>query len=184
MVKREDRRITMTKRLLKEALTELLKQSDIYHISVRELCQQADVNRTTFYKYYGSPFELLGDMEKDLLDFLAATITENASSPEKIIEAACVYMEAHLDFVRLIVNNNVDPQFPRKLAALAEVREAVLQNREGRWDEGALEYLYNYITYGAYRIICMWLNKDRREPISEIAALLARLIQASGLKDQ
>ena len=59
MEKKEDRRIAMTKRLLKAALIELLKEQDIYHISIRELCERADVNRTTFYKYYGSQFDLL-----------------------------------------------------------------------------------------------------------------------------
>ncbi len=62
MEKKEDRRIAMTKRLLKAALIELLKEQDIYHISIRELCERADVNRTTFYKYYGSQFDLLSAM--------------------------------------------------------------------------------------------------------------------------
>ncbi len=56
MAKKEDRRIRMTKRMLKDALIELLKKKDIYHVSIRELCEAADVNRTTFYKYYGSQF--------------------------------------------------------------------------------------------------------------------------------
>ena len=36
MEKKEDRRIAMTKRLLKAALIELLKEQDIYHISIRD----------------------------------------------------------------------------------------------------------------------------------------------------
>lgn len=31
MEKKEDRRVTMTRRMLKEALTELLRETDIYH---------------------------------------------------------------------------------------------------------------------------------------------------------
>ena len=63
MEKKEDRRVRVTKRMLKDALIELLKTKDIYHISIRELCETADVNRTTFYKYYGNQFDLLADME-------------------------------------------------------------------------------------------------------------------------
>ena len=87
MEKKEDRRIAMTKRLLKAALIELLKEQDIYHISIRELCERADVNRTTFYKYYGSQFDLLTDMEKDMLDFIAKAIERHETEPEKIITA-------------------------------------------------------------------------------------------------
>ena len=92
MEKKEDRRIAMTKRLLKAALIELLKEQDIYHISIRELCERADVNRTTFYKYYGSQFDLLTDMEKDMLDFIAKAIERHETEPEKIITAACRYL--------------------------------------------------------------------------------------------
>ncbi len=126
MEKKEDRRVSMTKRMLKSALTDMLRDRDIYHISIRELCQRADVNRTTFYKYYGSQFELLADMEKDLLDFLSNVITEHAANPVRIIETACEYMENHLEFGRLIINNNVDPLFPQKLFSQAAVREAAL----------------------------------------------------------
>ena len=177
MEKKEDRRVSMTKRMLKETLTEMLREMDIYHISIRDLCQRADINRSTFYKYYGNQFDLLADMENDLLVFLSKTIAEFADNPGKIIENSCRYMEQHLEFGRLIVNNNVDPLFPQKLFSLAAIREVSLQEFSGLQDESSMEYLYNYVTYGAYRIICVWLNKEQREPPEKIADLLIRFIQ-------
>ena len=156
---------------------EMLREIDIYHISIRELCQKADVNRTTFYKYYGSQFDLLADMEKDMLDFLSNVITKHAENPVRIIEAACEYMESHLEFVRLIINNNVDPLFPQKLFSQAAVREAALAKYGGKQNPAELEYLFNFITYGAYRVICVWLNKDNREPPQHIARQMIRFIQ-------
>ena len=125
MEKKEDRRVAMTRRLLKDALTDILRTEDIYHVSIRELCQRADVNRTTFYKYYGNQFDLLADMENDLLEFLVSTIREHAANPVKIIETICEYLESHLEFGRLIVNNNVDPLFPQRLFAQEVLRESV-----------------------------------------------------------
>ena len=177
MEKKEDRRVTMTKRLLKDALTEILRSEDIYHVSIRELCQRADVNRTTFYKYYGNQFDLLADMENDLLEFLVSTIREHAANPVRIIVTICRYLESHLEFGRLIVNNNVDPLFPQRLFAQEILRESVMSNYGSMPDETAWEYLFNYVIYGAYRIICMWINKDQRESPEEIARLLIRLIR-------
>ena len=168
---------TMTKRMLKDALTEMLRSEDIYHVSIRELCQRADVNRTTFYKYYGNQFDLLADMENDLLVFLSDTIREYVSDRVRIIEILCRYMEEHLEFGRLIVNNNVDPLFPQRLFSMEVLREAVLMNYSSLQDEKLQEYLFNFITYGAYRIFCIWLNKDQRESPEEIALLLMRLIR-------
>ena len=177
MEKKEDRRVAMTKRMLKDALTELLRETDIYHVSIRALCQRADVNRTTFYKYYGSQFDLLADMENDLLCFLSKTITEHAANPRKIIETACEYMEDHLEFGRLIINNNVDPLFPQKIFSLAVLRETVMEKTPGQQDDAVREYLFNYLTYGAYRVISMWLNKEQRETPDQIARLLMNLTQ-------
>lgn len=177
MEKKEDRRVAMTKRMLKDALTEMLRRTDIYHVSIRELCQRADVNRTTFYKYYSSPFDLLGDMEKEFLDFLSNAIKEHAANPVLIIETVCEYLENHLEFGRLIINNNVDPLFPQKLFSLAAVREAVLAKYAEKQGESALEYRFNYIAYGAYRVICVWLNKEERESPEQISKQLIRFIQ-------
>ena len=177
MEKKEDRRVTMTKRMLKEALTEMLREVDIYHVSIRELCQRADINRTTFYKYYGSQFDLLADMENDLLDFVTDAIRRNESDPVSIISAACRYLEGNLEFARLIINNNVDPLFPQKIFSLAVLREAVMIKTPGQQDDAAREYLFNYLTYGAYRVISMWLNKEQRETPDQIAQLLMSLTQ-------
>ncbi len=57
--KREDRRTQMTKRMLRDNLLELLEHQNIQKISVRALCEQADINRSTFYKYYKSQYDLL-----------------------------------------------------------------------------------------------------------------------------
>ncbi len=180
MEKREDRRITMTKRMLKDALIEMLGEKDIYHISIRELCEKADVNRTTFYKYYSSQFDLLADMEKDLLDFIARIIEQNKSDPGKIITAACRYLEENIGFARLIVNNNVDPEFAHKLLAMDSIKSSALSNIFNKRSEEELEYIYSFLTYGAYRVICVWLNKERREPPEAIARLFNQMMLSLG----
>jgi AcrR family transcriptional regulator len=176
--KREDRRIMMTKRMLKDALTKMLKEKDIYHISVRELCERADVNRTTFYKYYGSQFDLLTDMENDLLDFINRAIRHYEADHEKIILAACRYVEDNLDFIRVIVNNN-ESALPRKLFAMDSIRENILKRVTRFRNEDEIEYFYHFLTYGAYHTICVWVNKEDEDRGSSVvlAKLILELIQ-------
>ena len=64
----ENRRVRMTKQLLKDALLELLEQQKLVSISVTAICKTADVHRSTFYKYYMDPADLLKDIEQDFLD--------------------------------------------------------------------------------------------------------------------
>ena len=180
MEKTEDRRVAMTKRMLKDALIDMLKEKDIYHISIRELCERADVNRTTFYKYYSSQFDLLADMEKDLIDFISKLIERSESDPGKIIAAACRYLEENLSFARLIVNNNVDPDFANKLLAMDSIKSSTLKNIGNKRSEVEMEYIYSFLTYGAYRMICVWLNKEQREPPEIIAGFFDQLMLSIG----
>ena len=44
-----DRRVRYTKRALTQALVQLVQERPVSKISVKELCERADVNRSTFY---------------------------------------------------------------------------------------------------------------------------------------
>ena len=57
--KKEDRRIQYTKRMLQDAVFELLKEKSVNEISVTELCAKANINRGSFYKYYTNIYDLL-----------------------------------------------------------------------------------------------------------------------------
>lgn len=176
MVKKEDRRVLLTKRMLKGALIEMLKERDIYHISIRELCETADVNRTTFYKYYGSQFDLLADMEEDILDFVSKSVEHNKDDPEKTVLTVCKYLEENIEFARLIINNNVDSLFPSKLFSLDNIKAYTVEKFPSIKGEKELEYLYNFLTYGAFRVVCIWINKEKRESPEVFAKIVVQML--------
>lgn len=176
MAEVENRRVKITKQMLKAALTELLECKDIYHISVRELCEAADINRSTFYKYYSGQFELLTDMENDMLIMVKETLTRNMGRREQIIEDACRYLEDNLKLARLLVNNNVDPAFPEKLFSMTYLRETVAKFCDRSYDSRTNEYFYEFMTYGAYQMIRTWLNKEDREKPREFAEMLIKIV--------
>ena len=64
----DNRRVRMTKKLMKDAYLELLERSPSEKISVTDICKVADVNRSTFYLYYEDPAALRKDIENDVLE--------------------------------------------------------------------------------------------------------------------
>lgn len=62
----ENRRVKMTKSLIKGAYLDLLKEKPSNRISVTEVCSLADVNRSTFYAHYKDLDSLHREMEQDL----------------------------------------------------------------------------------------------------------------------
>ena len=61
----ENQRIRLSKAMLKTGLLTLLKEKPLNQISIYELCAASQINRTTFYKYYGSQTDLLKEIEAD-----------------------------------------------------------------------------------------------------------------------
>ena len=95
MEEKINQRVMLTKRLLKESLIKMLETENIYKISIRELCEQAGINRSTFYKYYGSQFDLLREMEEDMLHHVQQTLMESERAKTESISGAVSY--THLD---------------------------------------------------------------------------------------
>lgn len=162
----------LSKRLMKESFIELLQQKNIHKISVRELCQNAGINHCTFYKYYGSQYDLLKEMEDDLLKKVDSTLMEsNGRSP---LLTLLNYVLDNIDVARLLINNNIDPNFPEKLFSISFVQQEfdrlLSDRRVGR------DYVTNFIFYGAFRIIQIWLNKENRESPEEMTELLMSIL--------
>lgn len=57
-----------TKYLFKDALLKLLETESFAYISVKDIVETADFNRTTFYNHYIDKFDLLDDVTQDFLD--------------------------------------------------------------------------------------------------------------------
>ena len=71
-----DKRIRRTKKILTEALIEILKEKNVMDVTVSELEKKADVTRTTFYQYYLDPVDML----EQLQDEIAVEATEGGNA--------------------------------------------------------------------------------------------------------
>ena len=63
---KQESRYVKTATLMDEALLLLLEQKDFDRITVKELCQKAGVNRTTFYLHY----ENMNDLLEETVDLI------------------------------------------------------------------------------------------------------------------
>ncbi len=172
-----NQRVMLTKRLLKDSLIQKLKQESIYKISIRELCEQAGINRSTFYKYYGNQFDLLREMEEDMLHHVQQTLMESGREKTESISGVCAYLEQNIELSRLLINNNIDPKFPERLFSMPYIRQEIMNTLNSHYGEAEFEYASCFLTYGCYHLVRRWINKDEHEPPEKIAALLMGMIE-------
>ena len=61
-----DRRVRKTRRQLREGLARLLEEKSIRDIKVKELVEEVDINRSTFYLHYSDIYDMLKQLEEEL----------------------------------------------------------------------------------------------------------------------
>lgn len=171
MNKKDNRRVVMTKRIIKDVFIEMLEKKSIQKIYVRELCVKADINRSTFYKYYESQYDLLAEIENDLLIEIEEKCkdTDNTKGLNNILQ----YISRNKKTYKVVFNANIDPMFPKKLLNLPIITE-IMNNKLVNKNEN--KYKKIYILEGGYHVILKWLNNDCRESPEEITRLVIKYI--------
>ncbi|WP_429970425.1 TetR-like C-terminal domain-containing protein [Fructilactobacillus sp. Tb1] len=112
-----DRRILKTKKAIKQSFLELLKtQPDFDHITVKMICDQADIGRKTFYAHYQDKFDL---MDEFLDQYLAELEVHCANvDPNQIKKNAEIWVHffmQHRHFFQILWRSSDTYQFRNKL---------------------------------------------------------------------
>lgn len=71
-----DRRIRKTEQALQYAFIHLVLEKDFSQITVKELCERADINKSTFYLHYRDLYDLASRIKQQLLDDVYHIIEE------------------------------------------------------------------------------------------------------------
>jgi AcrR family transcriptional regulator len=175
----ENQRVRLSKELLRKSLTELLFEKNIHKISIREICERAEINRTTFYKYYGSQYDLLADMENEVLTEIEryfCTSSDNIENSLSQLDQIVIFVGEHPKLCQILFNNNIDPKFPQKLFNLPSIRQILTSHLRIRFGNDNHEYVYSLIVNGGFSVIKDWINKENREPPEVIAGILKSTI--------
>lgn len=184
---KENRRVQMTKRLITEAMTELCERGEpVARISVSELCDLAEVNRSTFYKYYAGPEELFAEIEEKFFSELSAFMNPNVTADIATgMREMCSYLSLNKRIARIVINNNINPNFPERLFSLPTLQNSArifLTQRFGNSiDEKMLKYIYLFFVYGGYNLMRVWLNGGD-ESYEEIADTIVTLLNSFGTR--
>lgn len=156
----------LTKRLLQTAFLKLLKVKPIHAISIRELCAEAGINRTTFYCHYGSQYDLLDDISRRFLDSIALCLKDaDGNSREGVQERVTLvlrYIEENLELSGLLINNSIDPTFAERLFSLQQITDLLHLALADYTDEQERRAVVAFAIYGSYKLLCDWINDPRR----------------------
>ncbi|MGN0467996.1 MAG: TetR/AcrR family transcriptional regulator C-terminal domain-containing protein [Acutalibacteraceae bacterium] len=177
MKKKENQRITLTKRLLKESLICLMSEKNIQRITVSELCENAGINRSTFYNHYGCPADVLTEIETEVIEELdqlwKKEMLQNDWSLNRRTEALCSYLRDNRDLAKLLFrNSDTDCEFASLLFQASHVQEAYSHVFSDFEDPESRNLLITFLINGTYHMIRQWLLEDIQKTPKEIADMV------------
>ena len=168
----ENRRVRMTKRLLKDALLELLEQKNLATISVTAVCETADVHRSTFYKYYEDTAALLSDLEQDYLDQIPtpSQVLDQLHQEQLLAETTAFfdYVKQNERAFRVFFGESTSSNFAARLIDLLYSKYAETDAD----DEMTSYYMHLYIANGTVGMLRDWINRDFPVSSRKIAEMM------------
>ncbi|MBO6128567.1 MAG: TetR/AcrR family transcriptional regulator C-terminal domain-containing protein [Pseudobutyrivibrio sp.] len=175
MATKNNRRIIVTKRILKESLLSLMQEKSISKITIKEICDLSEMSRSTFYLHYRDQFELLKDIEKETLTNSFETLNNLQGSDNTIesIENFLNYIKQNKETFGVLLCQAETEDF--QITIINNIADYVKQAIPETFDHPNENYLYIFIMHGSLNVIRSWIKNDFDLPIAKLAELLFSL---------
>ncbi|MGN7299747.1 TetR/AcrR family transcriptional regulator [Ferdinandcohnia sp. SAFN-114] len=174
-----DRRKQYTRMVLKDSIMKLLKEKSISTITVKEICKEADINRSTFYAHYSDQYDLLEKIEEEIIEDMITYLNqydfdkedETLQMTEKLLE----YIVTKKDICQTLLNENVDTTFQQKVMDI--VHRYLMKNwASSHLDGNVSEYFSTFIISGSIYVIKRWLKNGMDKSPKELGELVNNII--------
>ncbi|MEN6351185.1 MAG: TetR-like C-terminal domain-containing protein [Syntrophomonas sp.] len=177
---RVDRRVKYTRMVLKESFINLLEKKDISQISIKEICEDADINRATFYAHYSDQYDLLKKIEAELLDNINIHIAEfdqKNNEMDAVLQAERIfeYLKENAKICKILIGEHGDFSFQKQVMML--VYELVITNLtdNNKITREDAEYVYSFTITGCVGLVQKWLDDDMKKSPRFMAEMVIKL---------
>ena len=167
-VSKDNRSTRRTRSAIREALTEMLALKPVGKITVQELIDRANICRTTFYAHYEDIYNLLSEVENDILSEIREGLEELDQAPIRVeeqypaIEAVVEVYARHENLIRLLNGPNGDPGFDARLQdTIYDVTRQLRRIKEGDAFDEERHRLYScYVISGGISVLNRMLSAN------------------------
>lgn len=182
---KDDQRTRMTRRLLQGALVDLMREKPIRDVTVKELCQRADVNRSTFYLHYQDIYSLMEELEGEISHELTAALSQMPQAADQdafssFYTAIFALFARHAELCEILLGENGDKAFVEQVFAMG--REKCVSEWGRAYPKAPktrVEMYYTFLSSGCVGLLRAWFASGCREDAETVGSQVERLVQAS-----
>ena len=177
---KNNQRYRQTEQRIMEVFSEMVSKKEIQEITVREICEAAQINRTTFYMHFQDVYDLMNQIEHQLMSISGQIFSE--PTPDYNLHDRFVtffgFIEQHKDFFRAYLSNRQEIHvLDGSLSNKALHRYQDLTVRLGYENERELQYHNAFFKAGLTALVREWIQGGCVETTKELADILAREYQ-------
>ena len=167
-VSKDNRSTRRTRSAIREALSEMLAVKPLGKITVQELIDKANICRTTFYAHYEDLYDLLSEVENDILSEIREGLEGLDQAPIRVeeqypaIEAVVAVYAKHEKLIRLLNGPNGDPAFDARLQdTIYQLTRDLRKVKEGDAFDEERHRLYScYVISGGISVLNSMLSAN------------------------
>lgn len=172
-----DRRIRYTKMVIKEGFLSLMEKKPIEKITVKEICEIAEINRGTFYTHYKDVYDLLAQIENELQETIEESLQGKIGIPNPSVLPVEVFevIADNYNLCKIILGQYGDRDFINRL--VHRYYDASLNEYKKQFpacSETQLIWMYTFIMNGCVGIVQKWVEGGIKESPHEITDFIIR----------
>ena len=177
-----DRRVRKTRSQLRAGLARLMQEKSIKEITVKELVEEVDINRSTFYLHYTDIYQMLECIEKELMDEITTAIQSLPADPIhdggsfSFITDMFYFLSENQDICNALLGSNGDMAFVAKIERL--IAETILERLSDRFpiEIKDISYAYAFCLTGCVGMVKAWLSSEQLVKPEHMAKITYSLI--------
>ena len=177
-MEKTDARKRYTQMVLKQSLLKLLKEKPVNKITVKEVCELAQLNRATFYAHYSDCFALLGSIENELIGAFEQSLRYvNSFDVTALIEAIYEMIDQNREACRALILGNTSSTVLKRMIALAKKDSIAYWRKElPMAGDAELEMMYTHLSNGLMHVVVEGYDQYSKK---EIIRFVSRVVKIS-----
>src|SRR5690625_3101565 len=147
---------------LMDALLALMEEKTYNKITIKEIAEKADLDRSTFYRHFRTKEAVL----ERYLDQLAQEYLQRLNAGEnmdmgKVAEIFIGFWMEHIDFIRLVRKNNLDTLLLKTFNKhLPSIHSMTKDQFAYSISEAHMEFALAFNAGGMWNILMKWIDSD------------------------
>lgn len=182
---KENRKTRYTKMVLQNSLFELMEKKPITKITIKELCENADINRTTFYAHYTDQYDLLTKIENETLSWAKeaiASLTDKNDKYEsiKVLEEIFRYFVENSKHLKILMSEKGDINFQKQMFTIIYQQCGISFSSGADENSNIRDEYFVFVVNGSIGLLQHWLKNGMNRSAREMAEIIYNMAFQAG----